>query len=254
MRLTFLGTGTSTGVPVLACHCATCTSTDPRDKRTRPSVLLEFQNRAVVIDTSPDFRDQGLRENLERLDAVIFTHTHADHIFGLDDVRIFNFRQKQAIPIYGDQSSIDIIHRTFTYIFEGTYAGGGIPKLEAHIIDGPFEVWGKQFTPLPVWHGDLPILGFRFDRTAYVTDFSVIPESTLAMLEGLEVLILDALRHQPHPTHSTVKHSLEIVKRLQPKHAFFTHIAHELRHTAAEAELPANVRLAYDGLKLDLYG
>ncbi|HUY12719.1 MAG TPA: MBL fold metallo-hydrolase [Terriglobia bacterium] len=254
MRLTFLGTGTSTGVPVLACHCATCTSADPRDKRTRPSVLLEFQDRVVVIDTSPDFREQGLRENLERLDAVIFTHTHADHIFGLDDVRIFNFRQKQAIPIYGDQSSIDIIRRTFTYIFEGTYAGGGVPKLDAHIIDGPFEVWGKQFTPLPVLHGDLPILGFRFDRTAYVTDFSTVPEPTLAMLEGLDVLILDALRHQPHPTHSTVEHSLEIVKRLKPKRAFFTHIAHELRHTATEAELPATVRLAYDGLKLDLYG
>jgi phosphoribosyl 1,2-cyclic phosphate phosphodiesterase len=252
MRLTFLGTGTSTGVPVLACHCPTCTSVDARDKRTRPSVLLEYDGRVVVIDTSPDFREQGLREDLKRLDAVIFTHTHADHVFGLDDVRVFNFRQKQAIPIYGDPSSIQSIRRIFTYIFEGTYQGGGLPKLEAHVIEGPFELWGKQFTPLPVLHGDLPVLGFRFDHTAYVTDFSIIPELTMPRLEGLDVLILDALRHQPHPTHSTVEHSLEIVRQLKPKRAYFTHIAHELSHAATDAMLPANVRLAYDGLKLDL--
>ncbi len=252
MRLTFLGTGTSTGVPVLGCHCATCTSADSRDKRTRPSVLLEFEGRVVVIDTSPDFREQGLREDLGRLDAVLFTHTHADHIFGLDDVRVFNFRQKQAIPIYGDQTSIDSIRRIFDYIFKGTYKGGGIPKLDPHVIDGPFELWGKRFTPLPVLHGDLPVLGFRFDHTAYVTDFSTIPEATMAMLEGLDALILDALRHQPHPTHSNVEHSLEIVNRLNPKRAFFTHIAHELSHAATDAALPANVRLAYDGLKIDL--
>ncbi|MGH9452624.1 MAG: MBL fold metallo-hydrolase, partial [Terriglobia bacterium] len=184
MRLIFLGTGTSTGVPVLACHCATCTSADSRDKRTRPSILLEFDGRVVVVDTSPDFREQGLREHLGRVDAVLFTHTHADHIFGLDDVRVFNFRQKQAIPIYGDQGSIDSIRRIFDYVFEGAYMGGGIPKLDAHVIDGPFELWGKHFTPLPVWHGDLPILGFRFDRTAYLTDFSAIPETTMSLLEG----------------------------------------------------------------------
>ncbi|MGH9430757.1 MAG: MBL fold metallo-hydrolase [Terriglobia bacterium] len=252
MRLTFLGTGTSTGVPVLACHCATCTSPDSRDKRTRPSILLEFDGHVVVIDTSPDFREQGLREGLERVDAVLFTHTHADHIFGLDDIRVFNFRQKQAIPIFGDQNSIDSIRRIFDYIFRGSYIGGGIPKLDVHVIDGPFELWGKRLTPLPVFHGDLPILGFRFDHTAYVTDFSAIPETTMAMLEGLDVLILDALRHKPHPTHSTVENSLEIVARLNPKRAFFTHIAHELSHAATDAALPAHVHLAYDGLQLDL--
>jgi phosphoribosyl 1,2-cyclic phosphate phosphodiesterase len=252
MKLTFLGTGTSTGVPVLACHCATCTSADSRDRRTRPSILLEFDEHVVVIDTTPDFRAQALREHLARLDAVLFTHTHADHVFGLDDIRVFNFRQKEAIPVFGDQKSVGSIRRIFDYIFKGDYIGGGIPKLDVHVIDGPFELWGKQFTPLPVLHGDLPVLGFRFDHTAYVTDFSVIPEATMGLLADLDVLILDALRHKPHPTHSTVENSLEIVTRLNPKRAYFTHIAHELRHAKTEAGFPANVRLAYDGLKLDL--
>lgn len=252
MRLTFLGTGTSTGVPVLGCHCSTCSSSDFHDHRTRPSILLEYDGRAVVIDTSPDFRQQALREQLERLDAVVFTHTHADHVFGLDDVRVYNIRQKSAIPIYADAPSMASLRRIFAYIFEGTYAGGGIPKLDAHVINGPFDLWGVRMVPLPVFHGDLPVLGFRFGRAAYITDFSTIPESTLEMLGGVEFLILDALRHQPHPTHSTVEHSLSLVERLRPKHAYFTHIAHELLHATANAALPPGVELAYDGLKIDL--
>lgn len=252
MKLTFLGTGTSTGVPLLGCHCSTCRSQDHHDQRSRSSVLLEFDSRVVVIDTTPDFRQQGLRVGMERLDAVVFTHTHADHVFGLDDVRVFNLRQNHPIPIYADSRSLESIRRIFTYIFEGTYPAGGIPRLDPRLIDGPFDLWGMKMVPLPAFHGALPVLGFRFGRAAYVTDFSVIPEATLAQLEGLDVLILAALRHVPHPTHSTVEQSLKLVERLRPRRAFFTHIAHELGHEATNATLPHNVRLAYDGLTLEL--
>jgi phosphoribosyl 1,2-cyclic phosphate phosphodiesterase len=252
MRLTFLGTGTSTGVPTLACRCPVCTSPDPHDKRTRPSLLLEFDGRVVVIDTTPDFRQQALREGMVRLDAVLFTHTHADHVLGLDDVRVFYFRQRQPIPIYASSKSMDDIRRIFTYIFDQNYPYGGIAKLDPHIIDGPFDLWGQPLTPLPVLHGNLPVLGFRFGGAAYVTDFSAIPDSTIPELEGLDVLILDALRHAPHPTHSNLEQSLAWVERLKPRRAFFTHLAHELGHERTNATLPPRVRLAYDGLKLDL--
>ncbi|MGH9396383.1 MAG: MBL fold metallo-hydrolase [Terriglobia bacterium] len=252
MRLTFLGTGTSTGIPTLGCHCPICTSADPHDQRTRSSVLLEYDERVVVIDTSPDFRQQALCEGIERLDAVIFTHTHADHIFGLDDVRVFNILQKEAIPIYADQPSLATLRTVFKYIFDATYTASQIPRLDPRVIDGPFDLWGVRMIPLPVLHGDLPVLGFRFGRAAYITDFSVIPEPVFALLGDLDVLILDALRHKPHPTHSTVENSLEIVDRLKPRRAFFTHIAHELGHAATNATLPPGVSLAYDGLKLEI--
>jgi phosphoribosyl 1,2-cyclic phosphate phosphodiesterase len=252
MRLTFLGTGTSTGVPTLGCHCPTCSSPDRHDQRTRSSILLEFDGRAVVIDTTPDFRQQALRERIDRLDAVVFTHTHADHVFGLDDIRVYNLRQKHAIPIYADQRSMDDIRRIYKYVFDASYPAGGLPNFDAHLIDGPFELWGETLVPLPVFHGHLPILGFRFGRSAYVTDFSTIPDATMGLLKDLDVLILDALRHKPHPTHSTLENSIELVKILTPQRAFFTHIAHELPHEATNASLPPNVRLAHDGLKLDV--
>ncbi|MHB8655420.1 MAG: MBL fold metallo-hydrolase [Terriglobia bacterium] len=251
MRLTFLGTGTSTGVPLPACHCRVCSSVDPRDKRTRPSVMLEFDGRVVVIDTTPDFRGQVLREKLERLDAVVFTHAHVDHVMGLDDVRSFCFRQGGAIPIYADAHTMENIRRIFTYIFEAKYPAGGIPKLDPHLIEGPFDLWGKRMTPLSVLHGQLPVLGFRFGQAAYITDFSAIPDATLPLLEGLDVLILDALRHKPHPTHSSVEQSLALIERFKPRRAYFTHIAHELGHEETNATLPPGVQLAYDGLKLD---
>jgi phosphoribosyl 1,2-cyclic phosphate phosphodiesterase len=252
MRLTFLGTGTSTGVPTLGCHCEVCRSTDPHDNRTRPSILLEFDGRAVVIDTSPDFRQQALRHGLDRLDAVLFTHDHADHIFGLDDVRAFYLRNKIPIPIYADERTMGSIRRVYKYIFDQDYPYGGLAKLDPHIIDGPFDVWGERLIPLQVFHGNLPVLGFRFGRGAYVTDFSTIPDSTLPLLEGLDVLVLDALRRQPHPSHSTVEQSLKWVERLKPRRAFFTHIAHELSHETTNATLPSLVRLAYDGLSLEI--
>ena len=252
MRLTFLGTGTSTGVPTVGCRCRVCTSTDPRDQRTRPSLLLEYNGRVVIVDTTPDIRQQALRAGFERVDAVLFTHAHADHILGLDDIRVFYFRQREPIPIYADPVTMQSIQRTFSYIFEGTYKYGGVAKLDPRPIDGPLDLWGLRLVPVPVLHGDLPVLGFRFAQAAYVTDFSTIPDSSLALLEGLEVLILDALRHKPHPTHSSLEESLALVERLKPRQAFFTHIAHELGHKETSATLPPHVHLAYDGLTIDV--
>lgn len=251
MKLTFLGTGTSTGVPTLACPCPVCNSPDPHDKRTRPSVMLEFDGRVVVVDTTPDFRAQAMREEMKRLDAVLYTHAHVDHLMGLDDVRPFYFRQQVPIPIYADQRTLDSIRRIFTFIFDQKYPYGGIVKLDANVIDGPFELWGERVIPLPVLHGNLPVLGFRIRDVAYITDFSDIPEETTPLLQDLDVLVLDALRHKPHPTHSTVENSLAWVERLKPRRAFFTHIAHELAHEATNATLPEHVRLAHDGLKVE---
>jgi phosphoribosyl 1,2-cyclic phosphate phosphodiesterase len=252
MKLTFLGTGTSTGIPLLGCSCQVCRSSDPRDCRTRPSLLVEFEGHAVVIDTSPDFRVQALREKMERLDAVLFTHEHADHILGLDDVRGFYFRQRTPIPIYASAQCMASIQRVFGYIFDGNYPYGGLAKLTPNLIEGSFPLWGLTFTPVPVFHGSLPILGFRFGKTAYVTDFSTIPDSSLALLEGLDVLVLAALRHKPHPAHSTVEQSLAVVERLNPQQTYFTHIAHELGHQQTGRLLPPHVELAYDGLRVEL--
>jgi phosphoribosyl 1,2-cyclic phosphate phosphodiesterase len=252
MTLKFLGTGTSTGVPILTCHCSVCTSSDPRDKRHRPSILLEYDGRVVVIDTTPDFRTQALRERLTRLDAVVFTHHHADHIMGLDDTRVFYFRQQIPIPIYAEARCMATIRTAFSYIFEGNYPFGGVGRLDPHLIEGPFDLWGLNLIPVPVLHGNLPILGFRFRDTAYLTDVSEIPESSLPLLEGLDILIIDSLRHKPHPTHLSLAQALAMVERLKPRRAFFTHIAHELGHQETNSTLPSHVQLAYDGLKLEL--
>jgi phosphoribosyl 1,2-cyclic phosphate phosphodiesterase len=252
MILKFLGTGTSTGVPILACPCAVCTSSDPRDKRLRPSILLEYDGRVVVIDTTPDFREQALRENLTRLDAVVLTHAHADHILGLDDTRVFYFRQQTPIPLYADPRCMATVRTTFAYIFNGDYAYGGVGKLDPHIIEGPIELWGLKLTPVTVLHGNLPVMGFRFRDTAYITDVSEIPESSFPLLEGLDVLIIDALRIKPHPTHLSLAQALAMVERLKPRRAFFTHVAHELGHEATNSTLPSHVQLAYDGLRLEL--
>jgi phosphoribosyl 1,2-cyclic phosphate phosphodiesterase len=252
MILKFLGTGTSTGVPVIACRCEVCTSSDPHDKRTRPSVMLEYDGRVVLIDTTPDFRTQALREGLTQLDAVVYTHHHADHIFGLDDTRVFYLKKQVPIPIYADASCLETIRATFSYVFDGNYPYGGVGKVDAHVIDGPFELWGLTFTPVPILHGSLPILAYRVRDTAYVTDVSEIPEPSIAMLQGLDTLIIDALRHKPHPTHLSLEQALAVVERLKPRRAFFTHIAHELGHEQTKPLLPAHVQMAYDGLSIEV--
>jgi len=250
LQLTILGSGTSMGVPTLGCHCAVCESQDPLDKRMRPSVLLSYGGRNVVIDTTPDFRSQALRFRIDRLDAVIYTHGHADHVLGLDDIRPFNLKQKSTIPVYGSADTLEGIKRQFAYIFEEPVPGSTLPGVELHAIDGPFELFGATIVPVPALHGELPVLGFRIGKAAYLTDFILVPQSSKELLSGLDDFILDALRYVPHPTHSNVEQSLALVKELSPKRAWFTHICHDLGHAETNSRLPQNVRLAYDGLQL----
>jgi len=254
IQITVLGSGTSAGVPTIGCDCAVCTSSDPRDRRLRPSILIRYDGRNVLIDTAPDFREQALRAKLQRVDAILYTHSHADHILGLDDVRPFNYRQRSAIPLYGMEETLAAIQRVFRYAFSEKPSESTVPKLELHTLHGePFGVFGVEFTPIRLPHGKTSeVLGFRFGSAAYLTDHNELPEEAKAKLHGLDVLFLDALRHRPHPTHSTVERSLAWAKELQARRTFFTHICHDLPHEATEAALPANVRLAYDGLELDV--
>jgi phosphoribosyl 1,2-cyclic phosphate phosphodiesterase len=252
--LTVLGSGTSMGVPTIGCACAVCHSDDPHDRRTRPSIMIQWDGHTVLIDTTPDFRQQAIREHIQRIDAIFYTHGHADHILGLDDVRPLSFPRITGggkIPLYAAQNTANVLRQVFRYIFAGDYKYGGLAQVELHEVTGPVELFGAKFGPLTVNHGDFPIEAYRFGSAAYLTDFSTVPDETMRRLEGLDVLFLDALRHQPHPTHSTVQNSLEIVERLQPKRAFFTHISHDLPHQETNASLPPHVRLSYDGMKLE---
>jgi phosphoribosyl 1,2-cyclic phosphate phosphodiesterase len=255
IRLVVLGSGTSVGVPAIGCDCPVCASVDPRDNRLRASVLVQTPAANILIDTTPDFRFQALRAKIPRVDAVLFTHAHADHIMGLDDIRAYNFRQGSAIPVYASPQTLSAIRRAFQYIFDGQDLNTHIPRLELNPINTEaFEVCGVTVTPIPVLHGSLIVYGFRFGSAAYLTDHNDIPEASLQKLEGLDVLFLDALRHRPHPTHSTVERSLQYVARLKPNRAYFTHICHDLPHAGTEEQLPDHVRLAYDGLVIDVAG
>jgi phosphoribosyl 1,2-cyclic phosphate phosphodiesterase len=249
--LTVLGSGTSMGVPTIGCTCQVCHSSDPRDKRTRPSVMLEYDGHCVLIDTTPDFREQAIRERITRLDAILYTHAHADHILGLDDVRPLSFRRETKVPLYAFDDTATAIESVFAYIFNPTYKFGGIARVEMNRIGGPVEILGARFDPVRIIHGEADIYGFRFGAAAYLTDFSEIPPESMQQLKGLDILFLDALRHKPHPTHSTVENSLRLVDQLRPRRAFFTHIAHDLPHEATNKTLPDHVRLAHDGLKLE---
>ncbi len=260
IRITVLGSGTSVGVPTIGCRCAVCRSDDPRDKRRRPSVLVSYEadgrERNVVIDTTPDFRQQALDAGFRRLDAILYTHEHADHIMGLDDIRPFNYGRADRIPAYADQETLEALMRVFPYGFiERETHPGGVPRIDGHLIDGrPINVEGLEFQPFPVCHGPKMIQAFRFGRAAYITDQSDIPDESLTHLEGLDVLFLDALRREPHPMHSTIERSLAWVERLQPKRAYFTHICHDLPHAQTNAELPDGVELSYDGLVIEVAG
>jgi phosphoribosyl 1,2-cyclic phosphate phosphodiesterase len=253
LRITVLGSGTSSGVPTIGCDCATCRSADPRDKRLRPSVLVQAGGTNILIDTTPDFRAQALRKDIHRIDAILFTHSHADHILGLDDVRPLNYHQKMSIPAYGTSATLDVVRRVFRYAFDSEPTQSSVPRVDLHeITSEPFRIGDIEVIPIPLLHGDKESLGFRIGDAAYLTDHSAIPEASKQKLCGLDMLFLDALRHRPHPTHSTVAQSLITVEELRPRRAFFTHISHDLPHAETEAALPPHVRLAYDGLELDI--
>lgn len=250
MKLTFLGTGTSTGVPSIGCECETCTSTDSRDKRLRVSILVEHADQTVLVDTSSDFRQQALRHNLKRLDAVLITHCHADHIFGLDDIRPLNFRYG-AIGVYANERAWPDIRRIFKYIFEPSHFGGGLPQVIPHVVTPGAEFclgMALQITPLEVIHGRLPVMAYRFNDFAYATDLSEIPGPTIASMQNLDVLVLDCLRFKEHPTHLWLDKALEYVQLIKPRRTYLTHIAHDVKHERDSAHLPAGVVWAYDGL------
>jgi len=267
MRLRFLGTGTSAGIPVIACDCATCTSTDPRDTRSRCSATLEFtddtgQERVILIDASPDLRAQVLREQIPRVDAILFTHNHVDHTFGLDEVRRFDEVMRQPIPIYADEHTMNALGRVYQHIFSPhtNIQSSFIASLEPTIIFPyePFELFGLRITPITLMHGKLPILGYRFDHPsgpellplAYCTDTSEIPEDTYPHLEGVRTLIIDALRHRPHRTHFTVDQAVAASERISPSRTYLIHMTHDLLHAKEDSALPAGITLAHDGLLL----
>ena len=253
LKIRVLGSGTSSGVPTIGCSCEVCHSTDPRDIRLRPSILISTPDRNIVIDTTPDFRAQVLRAGIRRLDAIVYTHGHADHILGLDDVRPFNYHQGGRIPIYASRPAFATIERVFAYVFDNRERKTYVPQLEVNLIDdAPFDVLGLRFEPIPLTHGKDTIFGYRFGSVAYLTDHSEIPESSLDRLRGLDVLFLDALRHRPHPTHSTVEASIATARRVEPKRTYFTHMCHDVGHAATQASLPPGIFLAYDGLEIDV--
>jgi phosphoribosyl 1,2-cyclic phosphate phosphodiesterase len=249
-----LGTGTSHGVPMIGCECATCHSTDPRDRRSRASIHIQMTGGpSVLVDTTPDLRMQALTHGVKRVDAIVYTHSHADHVMGLDEVRRFNVMQKSAIPCYGDQRTLDDLRRIYSYVFNSdTSHGGGIPQIVTARVVGEFCVGKATFVPVPLLHGSRTILGYRVGSFAYLTDCSAIPEASWPLLAGVRTVILDALRERPHPTHLSLDQALAVVNRLQPERALFTHMCHDLPHEATCARLPAGVQLAYDGLTFEI--
>jgi len=279
VNITVLGSGTSHGVPFIACSCPVCTSTDPKDKRLRPSIFIDLgpstslgaalslskggeprapspEPRFILVDTTPDLRQQCLNNNITRVDAVLFTHAHADHVSGFDDIRRFSQLQQIAIPCYGDEGTLSDLRRMFDYVFKPPkQQGGGLPQVRLFTIDGPFTLGGPGSTvivPVPLMHGVLPVLGFRIGSFAYLTDCSVIPESSWPLLDGVKTVIVDALRRRPHSTHFNIDQALDAVTRMGADRAYFTHVTHDLGHAQTCASLPRGVQLAYDGLVIDI--
>jgi phosphoribosyl 1,2-cyclic phosphate phosphodiesterase len=238
---------------MIACECAVCRSTDPRDSRLRTSIYVDVPgHHRVLVDTTPDLRQQALRHRIMGVDAVIFTHSHADHILGLDEMRRFNMVQGAPVPCYATQATWDHIRKTFHYVFDTTpRLGGGVPQLLDRLIDGPLTLGGVKIVPVPLWHGRMPVLGFRFGSLAYLTDCNRLDDEAWPLIAGVDTLVIDALRDRPHPTHFSVDEALQVIQKVAPRRAFLTHMTHDLGHAATSARLPPGVELAYDGLVLD---
>jgi phosphoribosyl 1,2-cyclic phosphate phosphodiesterase len=239
---------------MIGCECSTCRSGDPRDRRMRPSLFIHTGDGVrLLVDAGPDLRAQALAYGVSRVDAILFTHGHADHILGLDDVRRFNSVMQQPMALYADARTIEEIRSTFAYAFSSdTPPGGGLPELEPFRVAGPFCIGRQEIVPVPVWHGKRPILGFRFGAFAYLTDCSGIPDTSWPLLEGVKVLVLDALRARPHPTHFCLDEAVAVARRSGARATYLTHMCHDLAHEATCARLPAGVTLAYDGLRLEV--
>ncbi|HEY4329509.1 MAG TPA: MBL fold metallo-hydrolase [Phycisphaerae bacterium] len=261
MTVTFLGSGTSAGVPMIGCHCAVCTSDDPRDKRTRPSIVVSYGGHNILIDTAPELRLQAVREGLDRISAVVYTHAHADHIFGLDDVRRYNTLMGLPLPLYAAAGTMATLRSVFPYAFDPPplpaanrpYKDAMFrPELLPALIDGPFDLFGKTWEPLELPHGRFKVLGFRVGGFAYCTDCNDVPADVRARLTGLDTLIIDGLRPRPHPTHLSFDQALEVIADLKPRQAFFTHLSHDMKQADIDAMMPAGVSAGYDGLKIDM--
>jgi phosphoribosyl 1,2-cyclic phosphate phosphodiesterase len=256
----FLGSGTSMGVPTLGCSCRVCTSRDPRDQRLRPSIAIEWQQEGaelashrVVIDTGPDLRQQALRFGIRNVDAVLYTHAHADHILGLDDLRPLSFSHREhKMPLYANATTAEVIERVFSYTFSPDATYPTRARVEMRRLNGPVDVAGVTFTPVPLLHGRLEVTGYRFGNAAYLTDMNRVPDASLPLLEGVEVVVLDALRPQPHPTHATIPEAIDWAQRIGARETWFTHMSHEVMHAEMDRQLPPSIRLAYDGLRVPI--
>jgi phosphoribosyl 1,2-cyclic phosphate phosphodiesterase len=252
-RVTVLGSGTSTGVPVISCDCRVCTSTNPLNHRLRSSIMLRRGETTIVVDCGADFRAQALKHRIRRLDALLLTHAHSDHVAGMDELRLFNWRQGGPVTVYTSAKTLAGLRKRFDYIFEPCQKGGGVSQIEPVLVESdPFAAAGIAVLPLPVMHGDLAVLGFRFGDFAYITDASRVPEATIKRLAGVRWLILNALRHRPHPTHLTVEQAVAIARRVGAERTWFTHITHDLDHDETNRSLPPGMSLAWDGLEFDI--
>jgi phosphoribosyl 1,2-cyclic phosphate phosphodiesterase len=254
LELLFLGTGTSAGVPMIGCHCPVCSSIDPHDKRNRPSVLVRYDGLSILIDTTPELRVQCLAHKIDQVDTVVYTHAHADHIMGLDDVRRFNMIKNSSIDVWADERTATSLKRCFGYAFLGPDEAPKVfrPHLIHRLIDGPFKIGERIWTPVPLIHGHLQVLGFRIGGLAYCTDVSRIPEESFELLRDIDTLILDGLQPRPHPAHFSLPEAIAAAERIGARQTWFTHITHNMFHAETNASLPSNMQLAHDGQRIEI--
>jgi len=252
MKVLILGCATSTGVPIIGCRCPVCTSGNPKNQRTRCSLFIRTRGKNILIDSSTDLRCQALKHNITRLDAVLYTHSHADHTHGIDDLRTFNFVNDMVIPCFANHRTITNLKNNFGYIFDGVYSAGGKPRLELNVVENAFDFEGIKIIPVEINHAELMILGYRIGGAAYLTDCSGIPDESLEKLKGLDLLILSALRYTEHPAHFNIEQAVEMAQRINPKLAVLTHMGHEVDYDTLLSELPDNIVPAYDGMEVEL--